>query len=238
MAPRFTAERLTISSGECTTLRWNAAGAQTVYLNGVSVPQTGARRVCPAESFAYVLTIREPDGRRSDWWLNVEVRTALATPNPSTAATPSTSEPTDASSTEVVTDRDLLAEYQLAILRFQQVRKVLLQTPSLPTLDDLVAVASGEALEQVRVEADELAKQRAYAELGLQQLDVTVAVVRGGSKAAVLAREKHTLRQIGAETGDHPVMQESAFDGKTVYVLVYLDGRWKVERTRPVSRAV
>lgn len=49
---------------------------------------------------------------------------------------------------------------------------------------------------------------------------------------------KHTLRQIGAETGDHPVMQESAFDGKTVYVLVYLDGRWKVERTRPVSRAV
>jgi hypothetical protein len=152
VAPRFTAERLTINSGECTTLRWNADGAETVYLNGVSVPQSGTRRVCPSETFAYVLTIRESDGRRNDWWLNVEVQQTLATPAPPNDIAPSAPEPAAVSTTEVVTDRRLLDEYLLAILRFQQVRKALLETPNLPMPDDLAAVASGEALEQVRVE--------------------------------------------------------------------------------------
>jgi hypothetical protein len=138
--------------------------------------------------------------------------------------------------TEVVTDPTLLNEYLLAILRFQQARKALLQTPNSPTLDDLMALANGEALEQTHTEVDDLAKQGAYAELGLQQLEVAAAVMRGASKAAVLAREKYTLRQLATKTGARPVAQEAAFDGKTIYMLVYLDGRWKVERVLPLNR--
>jgi len=235
VAPRFAAERLTINWGECTTLRWNAEGAQTVYLNGVSVAQAGTRRVCPVETYAYVLTIREPDGRRNDWWLNVEVRNTHA-PVPGATFTPSTLATTAVPTTEVVTDPTLLNEYLLAILRFQQARKALLQTPNSPTLDDLMALANGEALEQTHTEVDDLAKQGAYAELGLQQLEVAAAVMRGASKAAVLAREKYTLRQLATKTGARPVAQEAAFDGKTIYMLVYLDGRWKVERVLPLNR--
>jgi len=72
--PVFTADRTTLTSGECVNLRWEARTARNVYLNGESVQTTGTKRVCPTATRTYILSLKEPDGRRNDFKLTIQVQ--------------------------------------------------------------------------------------------------------------------------------------------------------------------
>jgi hypothetical protein len=72
--PVFTADRTKLARGECTYLRWEARTARKVYLNGENVQPVAARRVCPTATRVYILSVKEPDGRRNDFKLTLQVQ--------------------------------------------------------------------------------------------------------------------------------------------------------------------
>jgi len=53
----FTADRASLQSGECTTLRWDVVGGFGVALDGEVVERAGQRQVCPEVSSSYSLRI-------------------------------------------------------------------------------------------------------------------------------------------------------------------------------------
>lgn len=60
---QFSADRTTISPGECATLTWNVQNARAVYYQGQWVNQTGSRQECPTQpTNVYRLRVVKPDG--------------------------------------------------------------------------------------------------------------------------------------------------------------------------------
>lgn len=51
----FSAERASLTAGECTRLAWRVEGAGTVLLDGVSVEAEGVREICPSATVTYRL---------------------------------------------------------------------------------------------------------------------------------------------------------------------------------------
>ena len=62
-----------INASECASLNWYVEGAQTVYLDGSSVPSTGVESVCPCENATYNLNVVKPDNTTEDRWASLEV---------------------------------------------------------------------------------------------------------------------------------------------------------------------
>ena len=53
----FTADQTRIRQGDCTTLRWNVQGGNSIRLDEQSVDRSGQRQVCPQETTTYQLAV-------------------------------------------------------------------------------------------------------------------------------------------------------------------------------------
>lgn len=84
----FSAAPRTILLGQCSTLRWNTAGIEAVYLDvdGVEMGVTGvgSRQVCPVQDTDYYLRVVLRDLTDQIWVASVQVR---GTPTPSVTPT-------------------------------------------------------------------------------------------------------------------------------------------------------
>ena len=62
MEVSFSADRQSITAGECVNLRWDVEHATAVFLNGVGVVGHGTQQVCPTSTATYVLRVEAPGG--------------------------------------------------------------------------------------------------------------------------------------------------------------------------------
>ena len=69
----FRADDTVIEPGQCTTLRWDADNAASVYLDNETVAEHDQREVCPAQTTVYRLVVVQADGRQVPYTLTVEV---------------------------------------------------------------------------------------------------------------------------------------------------------------------
>ena len=83
----FTADRIALLTGECTTLRWEAANSQDVLLNGQAVASAGEYQVCPSVTNIYELAVNQ----NGQWtWQRLEIAIASVPADGSgTGVTPS-----------------------------------------------------------------------------------------------------------------------------------------------------
>jgi hypothetical protein len=58
----FWADQYSITSGDCTTLRWDVTNATAVFLNGTPVTGQGTQEVCPTGTTLYTLFVEAPSG--------------------------------------------------------------------------------------------------------------------------------------------------------------------------------
>lgn len=58
----FSADRQSLTAGECTILRWDVEHATAVFLNDVGVVGHGTQQVCPTSTTTYVLRVEAPGG--------------------------------------------------------------------------------------------------------------------------------------------------------------------------------
>jgi hypothetical protein len=72
--PNFRADSTTLSSGQCTTLRWDVSGADSVFLDGQATVFNGAEQICPPATTRYTLLVVYPDGSQSPYFLTVSVQ--------------------------------------------------------------------------------------------------------------------------------------------------------------------
>lgn len=72
-SPEFTVKDLWVYAGECTELEWTVTNAQTVYLDGVQVLDSGRKEVCPQQRTRYTLTAIAADGTRTEQQIEVDV---------------------------------------------------------------------------------------------------------------------------------------------------------------------
>jgi hypothetical protein len=86
-----------IETGACTTLQWEVANAQAVYLDGAGVPATDTREVCPSETTTYELSAVNTAGEEHTRSVVVEVQapaeTATPIPPPPATRVPATAVP-------------------------------------------------------------------------------------------------------------------------------------------------
>jgi hypothetical protein len=77
----FSVDDGSLSSGECTFLRWQAQNAISVTLDGSPVGNPDARQVCPQQTTNYVLRAASAGGEQSQS-LQIQVSTAAPPPPP------------------------------------------------------------------------------------------------------------------------------------------------------------
>jgi hypothetical protein len=53
----FTADRTSLTSGECALLEWNTQGVEVVQINGEGVNRSGRTQVCPKQTTTYTLAV-------------------------------------------------------------------------------------------------------------------------------------------------------------------------------------
>lgn len=56
----FIADSYVVNAGECTTLRWEVPGAESITLNGEAIPNLGSRPLCPDADTEYTLIVQLP----------------------------------------------------------------------------------------------------------------------------------------------------------------------------------
>lgn len=235
--PHFHADQTVIALGECVQLRWDAEQIQAIYLDGEPVPKRGVKRACPVQTWTYVLTVIERDGRRNDYSLTIEVKgptqpTAEPVMSESTTRTPvQTATPTPAFP-QVITDPDRLLEFQLAIGWYRLAEKAALRSPDSDAVEQLKDFASGEALEAALEQVKQLRKQGLVAELSVPQMDVRIAILQDERTAGVLVQERRRLKRYRLTSDGSVPVDEEVFDGMMVYGLTYTDSQWKVTRIR------
>lgn len=71
--PNFRADSTNLSRGQCTTLRWEVASADSVFLDGQAVQFNGTQDVCPSETTRYILLVVYPDGQQTPYILSINV---------------------------------------------------------------------------------------------------------------------------------------------------------------------
>lgn len=163
--------------------------------------------------------------------------TPTATPTPRPTATPTlvpspTPSPTATATPLVITDPAMLATYQLAIAQYRLAEKAALKSLDPAVVAQLAVFAHGEALTGVTDQVASLIAQGRYQELTVQRLEVQQALLYEGQSAGVLVSETYTLRTYEPAEGGDRLVNEETYDGNIVYVLIYLESRWKVERIR------
>lgn len=70
----FRADQTTLAAGECTTLRWEAQNAQTVFFDGQPTTVTGATEVCPTATRRYTLLVIQTDGTQTPYFVSITVQ--------------------------------------------------------------------------------------------------------------------------------------------------------------------
>lgn len=94
----FWADQYSITSGECTTLRWDVTNATAVFLEGAPVTGQGSQEVCPTSTTTYNLHVEAPSGN-VDQAVTITVSTPVDnTPPP----IPSLDEPADGAAVDCV----------------------------------------------------------------------------------------------------------------------------------------
>jgi LysM repeat protein len=71
--PNFRADSVTLSRGQCTTLRWEVGSADSVFLDGEAVAFSSSQDVCPSESTRYILLVVYPDGQQTPYIVSISV---------------------------------------------------------------------------------------------------------------------------------------------------------------------
>ncbi|HEX9798067.1 MAG TPA: CSLREA domain-containing protein [Anaerolineales bacterium] len=75
----FNADRYSLPLGECTRIRWEVQNAETVALDGESVPATEAEQVCPQQTTTYRLMAANAS-EQAEATVTIEVTEPLLTP--------------------------------------------------------------------------------------------------------------------------------------------------------------
>ena len=91
------ADRTSLESGQCTTLRWDVENATGVYLNGEGVVGHGTKEVCPDTTKTYTLHVEAPQ-RGGDRQVTIQVSGPPAQADTSPPPVPSPTEPGNGSS--------------------------------------------------------------------------------------------------------------------------------------------
>jgi hypothetical protein len=60
----FEADETELTEGDCTNLRWEVVGAETITLDDRDVEPEGKKEVCPDEDKEYRLEVKFPDQAR------------------------------------------------------------------------------------------------------------------------------------------------------------------------------
>gem|GEM_PF-926756 len=92
----FTADRTSLTLGECARLQWNVVGGEAVHLNGEPVDHSGEEQVCPQQTTTYSLAVYVGVGPPSPPKAQRELVIVVmgrAQPSPSTAPPPPTAAP-------------------------------------------------------------------------------------------------------------------------------------------------
>lgn len=84
---QFSAETNTLSAGDCTTLTWQTANVQQVFLNEQGVVGNGNRTVCPDSTTTYNLRVVHAGGEETHS-VTITITAPTATPVPPATATP------------------------------------------------------------------------------------------------------------------------------------------------------
>ena len=139
--------------------------------------------------------------------------------------------PSPTPSTQVVTDHCVSVSIGYDS-RFRQQEMLALQAPAALSTARLAIVAHGEACGGVP------RKLTGWPAVVLRKPTTlpaafAMAALRGEDTAAVLVSERRSIQET-ALVGDTPGQAEDIFDGNVIYVLVKLNGRWKVERIHPL----
>ena len=69
----FTASKMQVASGACTTLSWSATNVKEVRLNGQGVAGVATKDVCPTETTDYTLTVLDNSGTTTTKSLTITV---------------------------------------------------------------------------------------------------------------------------------------------------------------------
>jgi LysM repeat protein len=70
----FRADQTALAAGECTTLRWEAENAQSIFFDGQPTTASGATEVCPTASKRYTLLVIQPDGTQTPYFVSITVQ--------------------------------------------------------------------------------------------------------------------------------------------------------------------
>lgn len=135
---------------------------------------------------------------------------------------------------QVITKSEELIRFKLAIGEYRLAEKAALRTLDPAVIEQLPTFAHGEALAAIMERIEQLKTQGLYQELIVQQLDVQKAMMPDDWLAGVLVQERYTLRTYQPAADGDRLVEEEVFDEKIVYVLIYVDSRWKVEHIHPV----
>ena len=69
----FWADDYSVMKGQCTTLRWNVANIQAVYLDGEGVTGQGSKQVCPDKETTYTLDVYKVEGNTETRQVTIKV---------------------------------------------------------------------------------------------------------------------------------------------------------------------
>ncbi len=70
----FVADAYVVEAGECTTLRWEAPGAESVTLNGEEIALMGSQPLCPDSATEYTLNVQFPGDVEIERTISISVR--------------------------------------------------------------------------------------------------------------------------------------------------------------------
>ncbi|HEX3053064.1 MAG TPA: hypothetical protein VHP83_20565, partial [Aggregatilineaceae bacterium] len=70
----FTADKTTISSGQCANLTWRVEGIKAVYLQGGGVVGAGTVQVCPTTTTTYNLKVIKMDNVEDNRYITITVQ--------------------------------------------------------------------------------------------------------------------------------------------------------------------
>jgi len=86
----FTADDQSLTSGECTFLRWQVQNAASVMLDSSLVANPDSRQVCPQQTTNYTLRAASPGGEQSQ---SLQIQVSAAAPPPPPPPPPDTTGP-------------------------------------------------------------------------------------------------------------------------------------------------
>ena len=224
-----------------TNRRWDSVSTLRQALRGQparpSPPREWRRAVPP------------PEERRKGWLTSSTVPIILAalvtlavllavvlwprivSPTPtSTRAVATEAQRTAPATPQVITDPAQLTAFELAIAQYRQAEKAALVTLDPAVVEQLPVFVHGEALAAIVERIESLRAQALYQELTVQQLDVLQVTLWEDQAAEAVVKEQYTLRTYRSGVEGDRGGDENAFDETAVYGLIYVDGRWKVER--------